>query len=506
MLKKTAFEQVQQLVFKATSDGVLLVDAETGSIVGGNSSLLKLLGFTTKELSQRRVWEIGFLNGPLRNRRSFGVLRCGHSSGSKFWTIRTRQGRRFDAALECSFFRFEGVGFLQFTIRDLTERRRLEAILWEREERFRKLFENSQLGVVLLYPDLHVCEINQAFTRITGYDDVDMKRLTLRDITHPEHLSADRKIMRIARNCVQDDYHAEKRYIGKRGQVVWTNTHIGAVCDEGGRLKYYQAIIEDITERKQIEARLAEQNIRDLEKEKTIQKLKDEFIFIAAHELRAPVTAISWSLELLKEVQTKPAAQPADLTEYLGTISENTARLNKLVSELLEVSRLEYGTFKVVSERFQLAPVLERAVAALGTLAAERSVSIKVMPTAAGSMVAYGNPGRVYEVLINLLTNAIKYNRVEGSVTIRTAAGGGELHVSVEDTGFGLSPDDITKLFKKFSRIETAETGEVAGTGLGLFIVKQTVERMGGKVWVKSAGRGQGSVFGFSLPQKVKRS
>ncbi|MDD5251603.1 MAG: PAS domain S-box protein [Patescibacteria group bacterium] len=496
-----SFEHTCRRVFRVIKDGVLLVNAKTGSIEESNPSLLKILGCTKKELLKRKIWSIGFLDGPLSSQAAFGRLKRGHQVSYEHLQILTKRRQRLGVNLEYAFYRAGDIEVVQFNIRDITERRRLETALQEREERYRKIFDNSQLGIAIISLDLRISKINQAFTRITGYDETDMKRLALTDITHPSHLSAEKKILRGLRNCANGDYHVEQRYIGKRGNVVWANTHISAVCDKDGKPMYFQTIIEDITERKQMEAELEEQNLRSIEKEKTIQKLKDEFIFIAAHELRTPVTAIGWAMELLKEGQEKSGVKTSESTEIMDILVENTKRLNNLVAELLEVSRIEYGTFKVVPEKFDLATVIDRAVLSVKPLAKEKAVSVKVIPVSAGFPEAFADPIRVYEVLTNLLTNAIKYNKSGGNATVRANEGKTELQVSVEDTGFGLNAEDIPKLFHRFSRIESDETAKIGGTGLGLFIVKQVVERMGGSVLVASPGRGQGATFTFSLPK-----
>lgn len=482
-------------------DGILLINAKTGLIEDGNPSLLKMLGAAKRGLLKKKAWEVGFLDGPLASKAAFARLVRGGSASFEHLRVKTGRGRRLDVAAEGTVFRIDGAHVVQFSLHDITERLRLASALQEQEERYRKIFDNSRLGIAIIGLDLRITSVNQAFSRITGYDEADLKHLTLADITHPGHLAGDLKIMRAARRCTNEDFHVEKRYIGKRGDVIWANTHISAVCDGAGRPMYFQTIVEDITERKQVEAALAEQNLRVVEKEKAIQRLKDEFVFIAAHELRTPVTAISWSMELLRECQKKNNVRDPESTEILDILGENTKKLGGLVSELLEVSRMEYGTFKIVPERFGLSAAIERAVAGVRQLAGEKKVDVKVAAPPVGLADAFADPIRLQEVMTNLLTNAIKYNHAGGNVTVRITEGDAEVHVSVEDNGLGLSAEDIQKLFHRFSRVASAATGKVTGTGLGLFIVRQIVERMGGRVWAESAGRGRGSVFTFSLPK-----
>lgn len=366
---------------------------------------------------------------------------------------------------------------------------------------YRRIFDTSHLGIVILSANLRVIEVNRAFSVITGYSEADMRRRTLADIVHPSHAAAERKFMRDVRAFGEDDdQYLETRYIGSLGNVIWVNTHVVAEFDKRGKLAYFHAIIDDVTARKRLEAELAEQHVRTLEKEKEIQRLKDEFIFIAAHELRSPVTAIGWSLDLLDEALGKGTAT-TDVTEAMRTLRASSKGLGKLVSDLLEVSRLEYGTFKVIGEKFEMAKVIDEAVAEAEPTACARSIGLKVLRPKVALPAVFGDKSRVREVLMNLLSNAIKYNRVGGSVTVYAEAVGKDVHVSVEDTGFGLEADAIPKLFHRFSRIDTKETHDVEGTGLGLFIVKQAIERMNGRVWAESDGPGKGSTFSLSIPK-----
>ncbi|MBN1584807.1 PAS domain S-box protein [Candidatus Uhrbacteria bacterium] len=496
-----SFENTCRHVFRVVRDGILLVDAKTGSVEESNPSLLRMLGLAKKDLMKIKIWKIGFLDGPLSSQAAFGRLKRGSQSCYEHLRILSKRGRRLDVDLECAFFRAGDVDVVQFNIRDVTERLRLETALREREERYGKIFNNSFLGIAIISLDLRISQINRTFSRITGYGEDDMKRLTLTDIAHPSHLSAIGKILRAAKSRANGDYHLESRYVGKRGNVIWTNTHVSAVCGTDGKPAYLQVIIEDISERKEMEARLTERNLRNIEREKTIQKLKDEFIFIAAHELRTPVTAIGWAMDLLDDCRAKRGIQEPDVMEAMDILRENTKRLSNLVTELLEVSRIEYGTFRVVPVRTSIAAVIDRALESVGSMVGEKSVTVRdtVLPKAVSDVFA--DPMRVYEVLTNLLTNAIKFNHVGGSVTVRVREGRNELHVSVEDTGCGIGTEEIPKLFHRFYRIENDAVKDVPGTGLGLFIAKQVIERMGGRIWADSEGRGKGSTFTFSLPK-----
>jgi PAS domain S-box-containing protein len=384
--------------------------------------------------------------------------------------------------------------------RDGTGKKRLEAAFFEEDGLYRSLFDDSSLGIVILADTLRISKANKAFCDIMGYSPQEMETLTLRDLTHPMHLLSEKKIMRAMARCTDTVSMEEKRFISKAGDVVWANVHIAAVCGKAKKPIYYQVVIEDITAHKRAEAELAEQNVRNMEKAKTIQLLKDQFVFIAAHELRAPVTALSWATELMKDSITKNGAIEPDIAQSVSLVEESVARLNALVNELLEVSRIEYGTFKVNPAKFDPRAVIRYCVKVIRHEADERSITVDVAPTANDLPMAMGDRIFFGEVLTNLLSNAIKYNSPGGRVTVSVIAGKEHLLVGVEDTGLGLSAEDISQLFRKFSRIKNEATKKITGTGLGLYIAKLVVERMGGTISVESAGRGKGSTFSFTVP------
>ncbi len=501
-------DQAYRRMFGVAQDGIILVDANTGRIEDCNASAARLFRMRRSELSGKQVWQIGFVTGPFVSRAAFGRLGKRPRVSYKYLEVRLANGTRLSLAVTCAFFRDDDRVLVKVNLSDQTAIRRLETELRARDQEYRQIFDGSELGIVMMSLNGRVMRANQSFVRITGYDERELRRLTLADITHPDHRAADRKLLRDALKREGGDHHVEKRYIGKQGEVVWTNTHVSAVFGEDGKPAYLQAFVEDISERRQIEARLAEQNLRATQKEKTIEELREGFVFLAAHELRTPTIAMSWAIDALDIAMARGGEGSETATkETIDILRENTNRLKGLVSELLDVSRIDYGTFKVVPVRFDLGRTVAVAVANVRSASERASISVKIVMEAGKKWFAFADPIRVEQVLVNLLSNAIKYNAPGGTVTVRVKNADGALVVSVTDTGFGLSAKDIPKLFQRFSRIESRKTAPIEGTGLGLFIVKQIVERMvGGRIWVESRGRGYGSTFSFSVPLATTRS
>lgn len=236
---------------------------------------------------------------------------------------------------------------------------------------------------------------------------------------------------------------------------------------------------------------------KQIRHEKEIQKLKDQFVFIAAHELKTPVTAIRWGIETALS-ESKGMLKP-EVETYLNDVQASNLRLIRLVDDLLNVARIEAGTIKIEPREIKLNDAINDSVRDVESLFKEKSITLKKEIDENLKVIA--DPERVKQVLINLLSNAIKYNREKGKIIVETSKDANLAVVSVSDTGIGIEEKDMIKLFTKFCRIESNENQEIEGTGLGLFVSKQIVEKMGGSVFAKSK-KGIGSTFGFTIPLK----
>lgn len=231
---------------------------------------------------------------------------------------------------------------------------------------------------------------------------------------------------------------------------------------------------------------------------KRLQELRNEFVFIAAHELRTPVTAIKGYLSMI--VEDKNIKLPDLTLKFINTIWQANERLVQLVNDILEIARSEAGRLKVEVQPIDLKASVRAILEEIKPLSDERKISLnheeKELP------VVMGDEARVKEVMMNFVSNAIKYNRDGGWVKISYDVLPEFVAISIADNGFGLSEEDQKHLFEKFFRSEAEEFKKVQGTGLGLFITKELVERMGGRVACRSA-KGKGTAFTFTLPRKL---
>lgn len=228
-----------------------------------------------------------------------------------------------------------------------------------------------------------------------------------------------------------------------------------------------------------------------------IAKLKDEFVFMAAHELRAPATVIKGYVDMLNSVADSSCDK---IMPYVQKIFESNERLIVLINDLLEIARTESGRSTIAVKPVTLMPIIKAEIERYSQLAKGQKIKIEYLPSEHIPDVM-ANEDKLIEIMSNLLTNAIKYGKRGGNVIISHELRNGAVVTHVADDGNGISAEDQKNLFQKFFRCSSSSQN-IAGTGLGLFITKELVERMGGKIWVDS-DTGHGATFSFKLPPAI---
>ncbi len=237
------------------------------------------------------------------------------------------------------------------------------------------------------------------------------------------------------------------------------------------------------------------------ERLKQIDYMKDEFVSVASHELRTPMTAIRSYLWLAL------SGKGGELTEkqkfYLERSYNSTTRLIKLVNDMLNVSRIESGRMSFEMQEVDMAKLTDEVIGEVKPRADELGVILRVEKALSQLPHVVADPDKIKEVMINFIGNAFKFTPKEGEIVVHFKIEGQELVTTVTDTGEGIANDDISKLFQKFSLVKGSyQTNQQAsqGTGLGLYISKSIITEHQGKIWAASPGRGKGATFGFTLP------
>jgi signal transduction histidine kinase len=261
------------------------------------------------------------------------------------------------------------------------------------------------------------------------------------------------------------------------GFVVYSNSKVGIDSSKA----FFELLWNE---------RIQYEKLREYERLKEIQKMKDEFINVAAHELRTPIQPILGLSEVLY-AKIKDTEQ----RQLLDTITRNAKRLQRLTDDILDVTKIESQSLKLSKERFNLNDLISNIIDGYRNYIEKDKVQVKLLyePNNKDNIYVEADRGRLIQVISNLLGNSIKFTK-EGTICIITEDKDNQVVVSVKDTGAGIDPEILPKLFTKFV------TKSFQGTGLGLFISKSIVEAHGGKIWAGNNSDGKGATFSFSLP------
>ncbi len=238
--------------------------------------------------------------------------------------------------------------------------------------------------------------------------------------------------------------------------------------------------------------------LHDLTKENELEQMKLDFVSMASHELRTPLTSIIGYLKVfIDENKTKITADELGLLEKSLASSQ---RLYTLVINLLNVNKIERERLVITPEPLDWKTTLTKAVEELQNLAKQKSIALTLTPLPDPLPKVMADPMRIVEVINNLVSNAINYTKAGGKIMVYSQVTPNEVVTTIEDTGIGMSPDAVNKLFTKFFRASsTLDPNYKQGTGLGLYISKSVIDHLRGKIWVESE-LGKGSRFHFSLP------
>jgi len=264
------------------------------------------------------------------------------------------------------------------------------------------------------------------------------------------------------------------------------------LLDLGERAERFTPDVQALAKRFSRVAALALENARLYSAARRATSARDEVLAVVSHDLRNPISAIAMCARILREA---PPSDPAEYEKMLTAITEATVWMQRLIRDLLDVSAIEAGRLSVERRPAALAPIVATAVGMVSGEVEQRSITLQVdLPSEMRPVNV--DSSRIVQVITNLLGNAIKFTDLGGTVTVRAANGPTAVVVSVEDTGVGIPPDAVNKIFDRFWQ---ARPTPRRGSGLGLAIARGIIEAHGGRIWVESEP-GRGSVFSFSLP------
>jgi PAS domain S-box-containing protein len=480
-------------ILATVREPLLVLDQEL-RVQRANHSFYRSFGVTEAETVNRLVYELGngqwniprlreLLENVLPQNHVFDDFEVEHDFpviGPKSMLLNARRVRQSDGAQD---------GLILLAIEDITERKRAAAALLGSELRYRRLFETARDGILILDGNTGmIIDANSFIGEITGYDqdyflgkelwqiglfeDTEASQMAFQELQWEEYIRYHHLPLK-----TRDGHGAEVEFISN-------------VYEMDGK-RVIQCNIRDISERRRMEQEI-EQQAQELA---DLHRRKDEFLAMLSHELRNPLAPIVNALHLLRLQRNENPVQ----REARDVIERQTARLTLLVDDLLEVSRITTGRIHLRRERVAVSGIVEQAVETVHPMIEQRrhglTVSLPPEP-----LWLDADAVRMEQVVVNLLSNAAKYTDDGGCIWLTAQQEGDEATLRVRDTGVGVAPEFLPRIFDLFTQAERSLAHSQSGLGIGLSLVRAIVEMHGGRVEAHSAGAGQGSEFIVHLP------
>ena len=480
-----------RLLFDHNPLPMFVFDLETLQFLQVNDAAVSHYGYTRDEflamstLDIRPAEDIPLLredlSRPRSNFREAGV-----------WRHRLKDGRIIWAQISSHLTEWKGRRALLVVAQDVTANKRSEEALRATEELFRTAFEEAPFGMCLTGLDGRFLQANTALCRMLGYTQDELKGGAWQGITHPDDLQPSRQAALRLTSNPSTSVEFEKRYIQKSGGVVWARLKISTVLNSDHQPSHYVSHVEDITARRCAQEEL----VKAKEAAEAASRAKSQFLANMSHEIRTPMNGVIGMTELAL------ASQPSEeQREYLEMVRTSAESLLDIINDILDFSKIEAEKFTLNNSEFDLDRTLEEIVRMMAVPAHEKGLDLlyenrTLLP---GSLM--GDPGRLRQVVVNLLGNAIKFTS-SGEVSLAILGAqeqdhGLTVHIVVSDTGIGIAPEWRDRIFDAFVQADGSHTRCHGGTGLGLAICTRLAGLMGGRMWVESE-MGKGSAFHFT--------
>jgi PAS domain S-box-containing protein len=489
-------------VINSIPAGICLVRLD-GQFINANARFCEYVGYSVDELRRLQFHEITHADDRARDvegLKSLGDGRVDVYAAEKRYISRT--GRVLWVSLTSTLVR-DAQGQPQYAmtvVQEIESRRRAEEALRESEMRFRTLFEQAPFSVQLLSVDGRTLQVNKAWDELWQITDPATRNYIFNDynvLTDPQ-LEAKGTAAFIRRayageSTVIPPILYDPAEIGQSGRSRWVSAYAHPIKAENGQVREVMLIHHDVTD--QIEAQSQLRNAK--EAAEAASRMKSSFLANMSHEIRTPLGAILGFTELLK----LDGISAKERKEYLDIIDRSGRSLTQILNDVLDLSQVEAGSVKIENAVISIQNVIAEVVNLLGVEKRKRGLFLKVEIAPDAPDFVCTDAIRLKQILINLVGNALKFT-LQGGVTIQLNAPKKDspLTIAVRDTGIGIPPELWDRLFHPFSQVDSSNTRQFGGTGLGLALCRRLAQLLGGDVVLSESVPGEGSTFVLQLP------
>lgn len=491
-------EKENRAVIDAVSDIIFETSTE-GNLLFLNETWQKITGFAPDRSLGRNLFDLLYMQDQAEQRSNLAQLVKGKKQSYRAFTrLRTADGTFRAVELAVSMLRQDENKDLRVvgTITDVEERRRAERALSEAERKYRAIVENAAGGIYQVTPEGVYLSANPAMARILGYGSSDE---ILRDVhnANTDIYVNPRERERNLRDAMRSaSINTECEIRCKDERIIWVQESLRAVKDEQDQLLYFEGSMEDITQRKLTEIALREAKVQsDL-----ASRAKSEFLANMSHELRTPLNAIIGFSDII-QTQAFGEVGRAEYLEYARDINGSGKRLLQVINDILDMSRIEAGQRQLNEGVVDLGKIIPGILDMMGQKIEDNRMVVS-NHISAGTPKLIGEVHAVKQMLVNLLSNAVKFTPEGGRISIQAEMDGeGQLHVSVTDTGIGLTDEEIAKALSPFGQVNASFDKSESGTGLGLTLVQSLMSLHGGAFELFSQ-KGIGTTATLIFPPK----
>lgn len=470
-------------LFETARDGVLLIEFDTGMIFDVNPFLIEMLGYSKEDFLKKHLWEIGVFKDVAASKENFLTLQEKRYVRFENLPLETKAGKKVNVEFVANAYKVGSETVIQCNIRDITDRKQAEDKIIELKERDEAILSSIGDAVFASDKEGKILLFNNMAEEITG-------------------ISAEEAIGnhydKIISFTKEDDGRPANDFIGeaiKNNKETKRTNHVMLLRKDGRSIPVDKSAAPIMNAKGEAVGSVVV--FHDVTKERQIDKDKTDFISLASHQLKNPITAISWNLETLLCGDHGPLSK--EQKEVLERIYESNKSMSELVGGFISVTKMESSGFFIEEGEVSLDQIFDAVLEELAEKISEKNISVTKNYGDGIPRLNIG-PKAARIIIENLITNAIKYTGEKGIVELEIRKIDEGVSICVKDNGYGIPEDAKSKIFTKLFRADNIREKEPSGTGLGLYLIKSLIDKLGGRIWFESK-EGIGTTFNVNFKE-----